>query len=346
MSLIKNLTSAALIATSFFSASPDCLAAGDAEKCDLVPKIHGVVRPRFEGEWNDSEGWRQRFQVRNARLSVEGNVTSQLSYLIRVDACDRGVIKFLDAYAQWALPKSFRLKAGQFRVPFGIDVWRAPGTYFFANRSFYGKNTANVRQVGFQAGYFGTKSLPLTFEVGVFNSKVMANHEVWQSAMDFACKAAWRPGGFLLSASYLSMKPYGVRMNLADAALGWQGHRWIAEAEYQHKHYEHSALAATDAWGVFASYALPLKKTVFDNISFQGRFDAMTNNSAGKPTDGVLAYDEASRRRITLGTMLEYLRTPLRMAVRLNYEKYFYDAGVEAPAGGRDKIVAELVVKF
>lgn len=343
---MKNLASAALLVFSIFSASPDCVASGDADKCDLTPKIHGVIRPRFEGEWNDSEAWRQRFQVRNARLSIEGNIINQLSYLIRIDACDRGVIKFLDAYAQWALPKSFRLRAGQFRVPFGVDVWRAPGTYIFANRSFYGKNTANVRQVGIQAGYYGSKCLPLTIEAGIFNSKSMANHEVWQSAMDFSGKAVWRPGGFLVSASYLSMKPYGVRMNLADAAIGWHGHRWIAEAEYQHKHYERSSLNATDAWGVFASYALPLKKSVFDNISFQGRFDAMTNNSAGKPSDGTLSYDEPSRRRITLGTMLEYLRTPLRMAVRLNYEKYFYNSGVEAPTGSRDKIVAELVVKF
>ena len=165
--------------------------------------------------------------------------------------------------------------------------------------------------------------------------------------MDFAVKATWRPGDFLVSASYLSMKPYGVRLNIVDGAAGWRSGRWIAEAEYQHKHYESVPLGATDAWSVFASYAIPLEKTIFDNLSFQGRFDSMTDNSNGRPgSTGTPEYDEPARRRITVGTMLEYLRSPLRVALRLNYEKYFYDSGVDAPVGCDDKIVAELVVKF
>ncbi|MDE6125582.1 MAG: OprO/OprP family phosphate-selective porin [Muribaculaceae bacterium] len=344
---IKHLASAALLAISLFPASQAARAAEEAEKVDLVPKIHGVIRTRYEGEWGGDDGWRQRFQVRNARVSLEGQVLRQLSYFIRVDACDRGTMKFLDAYGQWSLPASFRIRAGQFRVPFGVDVFRGPGTYIFANRSFVGKNLANVREVGVQGGYYGRPGLPLTVEAGVFNSKPMADHEVWQKGMDFAAKATWKPGGFTVSASYLTMKPYGVRMNLVDGTFGWNRGRWVAEAEYQHKHYERVALGDTDAWSVFASYALPLRKTVFDNLSFHGRFDSMTANSTGKPGEaGGLTYSEPSRRRITAGTMLEYLRAPLRVAVRVNYEKYFYDSGVEAPAGADDKIVAELVIKF
>lgn len=346
MTRFRNLASAAVFAISLFPASQAASAAQEAEKVDVVPKIHGVLRARYEAEWGDGDEWRQRFQVRNARLSVEGNVLRQLSYFVRVDACDRGTMKFLDAWAQWSLPRSWRLRAGQFRVPFGVDVFRGPGTYIFANRSFVGKNLANVREVGLQGGYHGRPGLPLTIEAGVFNSRPMANHEVWQQAMDFAAKAVWKPAGFLVSASYLSMKPYGVRMNIVDGAFGWSGHGWVAEAEYQHKHYERSSLKGTDAWSVFASYAIPLKKTVFDNVSFQGRFDSMTANSNGRPADDGLAYDEPSRRRITVGGMLEYLRAPLRVAVRLNYEKYFYDSDVKAPVGADDKIVAELVVKF
>lgn len=345
MSYVKGMARAALLALSLLPASP-AAAAEEAEKVDVTPKFHGVLRTRYEGEWGGSDGWRQRFQVRNARVSIEGKVIRQLSYYIRVDACDRGTMKILDAWAQWTLPGSWRVKAGQFRVPFGVDVFRGPGTYIFANRSFIGRYLANVREVGLQGGYYGRPGLPLTVEAGVFNSKPMANHDVWQGAMDFAAKAVWKPGGFLLSASYLSMKPYGVRMNIVDGAFGWHGGRWTAEAEYQHKHYERSSLGATDAWGVFASYAIPLEKTVFDNLSFQGRFDSMTANSNGNPGDDGLTYTDPARKRITVGTTLEYLRSPLRVALRLNYEKYFYDSGVEAPIGADDKIVAELVVKF
>lgn len=346
MAHIQGIASAALLAISLFPSSQAASAAEEGEKVDIVPKIHGVIRTRYEGEWGDGDDWRQRFQVRNARVSIEGKVLRQLSYYVRVDACDRGTMKFLDAWAQWSLPRSWRIKVGQFRVPFGIDVFRGPGTYIFANRSFVGKNLANVREVGLQGGYYGKPGLPLTVEAGVFNSKPMQNHDVWQGAMDFAAKAMWKPGDFLLSASYLSMKPYGVRMNIIDGAFGYHGGRWTAEAEYQHKHYERVPLGDTDAWSVFASYAIPLEKTVFDNLSFQGRFDSMTKNSTGKPGDGELEYNEPSRRRITVGTMLEYFRSPMRVALRLNYEKYFFDSGIEAPVGADDKIVAELVVKF
>ncbi len=345
---LRGLSSAGLLALALLSASPGASATRGTgstaieEKVDIVPKIHGAIRTRYEGEW-DGDDWHQRFQVRNARLSVEGRIIKQISYYARIDACDRGAMKVLDAWAQWSLPRSWRIKAGQFRVPFGIDAFRGPGTYIFANRSFIVKNMANVREVGLQGGYYGKPGLPLTIEAGVFNSKPKENQNVWQKAMDVAVKAAWRPGEFLLSASFLSMKPYGVRMNLVDAALGWHSGRWIAEAEYQHKHYERMPLDGTDAWSVFGSYALPLKSTVFDNLSFQGRFDAMTANSPG---DSAQEYSEPARRRVTIGTTLEYLRAPLRVALRLNFEKYFYDSGVDAPVGVDDKVVAELVVKF
>ncbi len=343
MPVTRNIA-AALFALTLF---PSQAVAGDGNRVDLTPEIHGVIRTRYEGEWGEGHDWRQRFQVRNARVSVGGNALRQLSYYVRADICDRGSMKVLDAWARWSLPESWSVKAGQFRVPFGVDVFRGPGTYIFANRSFVGKNTANVREVGLQAGYHGSAQLPLSVEAGVFNSKPKENHDAWQKAMDFAVKATWRPGDFLVSASYLSMKPYGVRMNIVDGAAGWRSGRWIAEAEYQHKHYESVPLGATDAWSVFASYAIPLEKTIFDNLSFQGRFDSMTDNSNGRPgSTGTPEYDEPARRRITVGTMLEYLRSPLRVALRLNYEKYFYDSGVDAPVGCDDKIVAELVVKF
>lgn len=315
------------------------------EKVDYMPKIHGVIRTRWEGEFNDND-FSQRFQVRNARVSVEGNVLRNLSYYIRIDACNQGKMQFLDAYAKWGIHSNWRIQAGQFRVPYGVDVFRAPGTYIFANRSFAAKHMMNMRQVGVKAGYYGTK-IPLTVEAGVFNSASTANHAVWQHDMNFAAKASYRIDKVTIHGGFIYAKPSEVRLTGADGALTWSANRWLVEGEYQYKHYEHNLHDAAHAWNIFGSYALPLKKTVFNQLSFQARYDGMTDHSTGALDDaGNLVTNNPARQRITIGSSLAYTHKVVKSLIRLNYEKYFYHNGISAPVGESDKIVAELVVKF
>lgn len=312
-----------------------------SEKVDYMPKIHGVVRTRYEGSWDPS--WVQRFQVRNARVSVEGNVLQNLSYFIRVDVCDRGKFKFLDAYANWGFLRSWKLQAGQFRVPFGVACFRGPGTYIFANRTYLVKYMANIRQVGARIGWYGTPGIPLTIEAGVFNSKPNGDHSVWQNSMDFAAKAVWKIKNVSLSASYLSMKPYAVRTNHVDAAVVWQTGRWYVEGEYQHESYADGAFDATHGWEALASYTLPLNSKTFNFLSFQGRYDGINDYSTGAKNDeGRLTVNTCAQQRITLGASLGFLQKPVKALVRLNFEKVFSDESVDHG----DRIVAELVVKF
>ena len=76
MPVTRNIA-AALFALTLF---PSQAVAGDGNRVDLTPEIHGVIRTRYEGEWGEGHDWRQRFQVRNARVSVGGNALRQLSY--------------------------------------------------------------------------------------------------------------------------------------------------------------------------------------------------------------------------------------------------------------------------
>lgn len=317
-----------------------------AGKTDLTPKVHGVLRTRWEGEFGE-DGFSQRFQVRNARLSVSGNVLPQLSYFMHVDFCDRGKILFLDAWAQWEFNRRWKVRAGQFRVPYGTDCFRGPGAYYFANRSFVARNILNMREVGVRGGYYGSGNLPLTVEAGIFNSADRSNHEVWQRQMNYAVKASYVIGNVTVSPSFISYQPGHVRINLVGGAVTWQWGRWIAEGEYARKHYTNNAHRPTDAWNVFASYAMPLRHTVLDQLSFQGRFDGMTSHSNGiADASGHLTTDNSARRRITAGVSVARVNGLVKGLVRINYEKYFYNSGVTAPVGADDKIVAELVVKF
>lgn len=48
-----------------------------SDKGRYVPEIHGTVRAKYEYEPEISKG---RFEVRNARVSVEGKVVPKVSY--------------------------------------------------------------------------------------------------------------------------------------------------------------------------------------------------------------------------------------------------------------------------
>lgn len=318
---------------------------------EWLPQVQGVVRARYEGRWDRETSWEQRFQVRNARVALHGHPgLKQLTYFVQVDLCDKGKFKFLDAYGQWDLPRHWAVRGGQFRVPFGVDVFRAPSSYLFSNRSFLAKQVANLRQVGARVGWYGSREVPLTIEAGVFNSKAPADQDVWQHQMDFAAKTIWKIGPGWVSGSFLSNCPAGVRMSLWDVAVGGKvSERLTLEAEWQHETYRHNTFRAVNGWNVFASYAFPLRRGLFDRLSVQGRYDGLTDHSNGIPdSEGELRLTDAARQRVTLGAMLSVDRTVAGHKVgadlRLDVEKYFYRGrcAAEAPTW----LCAEMVLRF
>ena len=318
------------------------------EKVDLTPHVHGAFRARWEGGV-DGEG--QRFQVRNARVSLDGAVAPSIDYFIQTDLCDRGKMKILDAWGRIGIVSNLKFQAGQFRMPFGTDCFRGPGNYLFSNRSFLGKYMCNVRAVGAKLSYSPRLSrlCGLQIEGGAFNPTSMADHDVWVKTMSYSGKATLSVADFKVSSGVMTIVSDSVRSNLWDVSLGWQSGRWSLEAEYMHRHYAHRAARAAHSWVVWGDYAMPVKAGVFNRASFDLRWDGITAHSNGNRTDGVLTVNHPARQRITAGGTLTYSYKWVRCDLRLDYEKYL---GHERrnptllAAGDFDKIVAEMVIKF
>lgn len=57
------------------------------KKTDYIPKIHGTIRGKYEYQYEEKEG---RFEVRNARFSLTGNVAPIVSYKAEIDLSDEG----------------------------------------------------------------------------------------------------------------------------------------------------------------------------------------------------------------------------------------------------------------
>lgn len=309
------------------------------------PEFHGTFRGRFEQTTEgESAG---RFQIRNARLSVGGKVAPALSYFLRADFCDRGKFNMLDAYATFMPSTAWKIIAGQSRIPFSVDASRAVNGYYFANRSFIGKQVGNRRGVGVKGG-FSPAQIPLYVEAGIFNTTKIGDHTPWQTKYSYGAKARYTLGEFFVEGGFKSVAPDGIRINLTDVCLSWTDGRWFAEGEYVYKHYTNSSCEPCHAYNVMADYRWPVRTRLFDRMSVQVRFDGMTDHSTGiiDESCGSLVVDDYGRNRLTLGSTASYIRGKVHADVRLNYEQYFYASGVVVAPDDRSKVSVELIVRF
>ena len=323
----------------------------DGDKVDRTPKIHGTIRGKYEYQTEEGEG---RFQVRNARVSIEGNVTKVVSYNAEIDLSDEGQIKMLDAYTRLKPVRGLDFTIGQMRVPFTIDAHRSPHLQYFANRSFIAKQVGNVRDVGATLGYSFNVGFPIKLEAGMFNGSGLTDQkDFWTNNINFSAKAQFfLPRGFNITLSTQKIKPDNVGIMMYDAGAYYHAHGWHVEAEYLYKHYSDNAFDAVHSVDAFVSYDIPLRKCFFKKISPLVRYDYMSDHSDGmryvdgeEDTSGSLVVNDYQRSRLTGGVTLS-LDLPFISDIRLNYEKYFYREGAIAKPSERDKIVVEFMTRF
>ena len=310
---------------------------GEKKKVDYRPEFHGTVRAKYEYQPEVNAG---RFQVRNARISVSGNVAPIVNYKAEIDLSDEGQIKMLDAYTRITPLKDFDFTIGQMRVPFTIDAHRSPHQQYFANRSFIG-------DVGATLGYTIDCALPITLQAGIFNGSGLTDQkDFWTKNINYSAKAQFRlPKGFNIVLSAQKIKPSEVSINMYDAGVNFKHGRWMVEAEYLYKHYTKDAFDAVNAFDGFICYDLPLKKA-FSKISFLARFDYMGDHSDGKEYEnGKLVLTDSERKRITGGITLS-IDKPFISDIRLNYEQYFYNDGAYIKESERNKLVIEVMTRF
>lgn len=327
------------------------LHAQEEDKVDLTPKVHGTIRGKYEYQTEEGDG---RFQVRNARVSLEGKVAKAVEYKAEIDLSDEGQIKMLDAYTKIKPVRGFDFTIGQMRVPFTIDAHRSPHQQYFANRSFIAKQVGNVRDVGATLGYSFNVGIPIILQAGMFNGSGLTNQkDFWTNNINFSAKAQFFiPRGFNITLSTQKIRPDHISVMMYDAGAYYHAYGWHIEAEYLFKHYEDNAFKNVHAFDAFVNYDIPLRKCFFTKISPLLRYDYMSDHSDGmryldgeENTEGSLMINDYQRSRITGGLTFSIAK-PFISDIRLNYEKYFYRSGAVAKPSERDKIVIEVMTRF
>lgn len=320
------------------------------EKTPHVPQIHGTIRSKYEYQTEEGEG---RFEVRNARVSMNGNLSPTWSYKAEIDLSDEGSIKMLDAYTRLKPWKNFQFTIGQMRVPFTIDAHRSPHMQYFANRSFIAKQVGNVRDVGMTICYTINKSMPIILEAGLFNGSGLTDQkDFWTKNINFSAKAQiFLHETFNLTLSAQKTKPEKVGIMMYDTGAYWHNGGWHAEIEYLHKSYDHHTFKIVHSCNSFISYDIPVKKGLITYFTPLVRYDYMSDHSDGvEYTDeetgtSTLVITDCKRSRLTGGVILS-LHKPFISDIRINYEKYFYSKTAIPKTSEKDKIVIEFMTHF
>lgn len=315
------------------------------EVSDYLPQLHGTIRAKYEYQTSTNES---RFQVRNARFSITGNVLPIVAYKAEIDLSDQGTIRMLDAYTRIFPVKGMDFTIGQMRVPFTIDAHRSPHQQYFANRSFIAKQVGDIRDVGATVGYQQKDGFPFILEGGLFNGSGLTNQKEWHKSLNYSIKAQLPfAKGWNLTLSTQKIKPDAFRINMYDVGLFYETGNFHIEGEYLYKVYAQNSFKDVHAVNSFVSYDVKLPK-VFNKMSFLVRYDMMTDHSDGKLSDneeGRLAITDYARKRVTGGVTFSFTKAFVA-DIRLNYEKYFYGKGGIPKESEQDKFVIEFMTRF
>ena len=338
-------------------------------------QLHGILRGKYEYE-PDLDA--SRFEVRNARLSVDGNLSGRSAYKLEVDLCDESVIKMKDAWVRLSLPLGGvggepRITIGQQRMPFSIDAHRNPSAQYFANRSFIAKQVGDMRDVGAAVG--APLRLPrggeLIIDAGIYNGSNLDNQKTaWFTSPAYSARAQFiytspQGGkvGVVPSVQHQLIANREASYTSVDFGAYYETGGLHLEAEFLRKFYAKNAFDDCNAVNAMAIWTLPIppikggsKDTFFQSINALLRYDYMDNHSDGKkgwtspaPSQGGenrLVQSDAERHRLTAGLTFSVRNKLFPTDIRLNYEKYWYPHGGTPKESEQDKLVAELMIRF
>lgn len=355
--------------------------ANAVESVSYVPKIDGAVKVKLEVDLQDAA---YRFNVRNSRFGVRGNVSRSMYYRIQVDFNNEGKISILDSYVGYSIG-GFDAKLGQQQYHFSTDLDRGPTTNMFANRSFLAKyltsyygnevsdgkivsyvKTLGSRDLGLSMSYHFKTDLPLNLIAGVFNGSGTNNPE-WGKRVNLMgrIELGGKEGLQGSVAYYHGYSPQHVtveehngtfvtkdfeqKLRMVGGELRYTRGGLLLEGEYARRYLcmkGATAMMATALVQGYYRFQLP-KCPMIDYIAPIARWD-MGNNVDYLNVQNNLR-ETFSANRITVGVNFGFGSKWIQSEIRLNYEKYLLKEQPSDFWGNKllhDKFTLEVVASF
>lgn len=305
-------------------------------------QISGYTQLRYQNL--EEKGKKDGFDIRRARIDLNGNFTPYLSYKLMAEFAASP--KLLDAYAEIKLNDYFNITMGQFRVPFSlenlisvrklelIDFSQIVEALVFRSKDVIGNQ--NGRDIGIQLGGAliknGTKNI-VEYRIGVFNGSGINIQDTANKAKDIAVRLVVNPvKGLSFGSSYYNgwgkaIKPsssYVARSqphNRFGMDLNYTATRWCFRAEYIK-----GTDGSTDKAGWYALaeyYIIPQKLQVVCKYDTYDPDESVANNNSINYVGG-LNYNFNSWSRIQA---FYTIRQEEGTAVDNNYLSVQYQVG-------------------
>jgi phosphate-selective porin OprO and OprP len=205
-------------------------------------QISGYTQVRYQGL--DEKGKEDGFDIRRARLDVNGNFTPYLSYRLMVDFADKP--KLMDAYADIKFNDYLNITLGQFRIPFSmenltpvrrfelIDFSQAVDNLVMRGKDVVGNQ--NGRDIGIQLGGAlwkkGANNL-LEYRFGVFNGSGINIADTANEAKDIVSRLVANPvKGLSFGVSYSNGWEKAIKPSSNYAGRSQPRKRFGFEASY------------------------------------------------------------------------------------------------------------------
>lgn len=350
-------------------------------RVSYVPKIDGAVKVKLEVDLQDAA---YRFNVRNSRFGVRGNVSKSMYYRIQVDFNNEGKISILDSYVGYTIG-GFDAKLGQQQYHFSTDLDRGPTTNMFANRSFLAKyltsyygsevsdgkivsyvKTLGSRDLGLSMSYRFKTKVPLNLIAGVFNGSGTNNPE-WGKRVNLMGRIELGGDKGLQGsvAYYHGYSPQHVkveeqdgtfvtedfeqRLRMVGGELRYTRGGLLLEGEYARRYLcmeGATAMMATALVQGYYRFQLPKCPTI-DYIAPIARWDMGNNVDYLNVQNKLRETFEANR--ITVGVNIGFGTKWIQSEIRLNYEKYLLKEQPSDFWGNKllhDKFTLEVVASF
>ena len=306
-------------------------------------KFDGVIKTKLE---TSTESGVIRFNVRNSRLGVRGDIGEYLSYRVQVELSNEGIFSPLDLFGTLKPTQNLSFLFGQQNIPFDNNYIITPAEMMFANRAFVGKFfTPGTRDIGALVQYrFRIGGFPMEGQAGIFNGGRI-NDPQWTDRPSYACRLiAGSMDGFRATTKIYKYNSEQSDLFFWGADVHYANSRLRVEAELMNRH---SNTTGLDLLGTYIqgayTFGLPHAK-MFHCLTPAARWDAMGYDVWNSNFDV---------KRITVGINFGLAFVPYDSVLRIDYEQYFVRKGIEFPDfDNRDqhvadhKVTVELVVKF
>lgn len=308
---------------------------------NMIPKFTCTVLGRYEYNTNIDA---HHFEMRHTRVGVSGDIHPMFSYMALVDLTYGGAFSPVAIFAKFKPVKGLSFLIGFDKMPFSSENLLSPYQYYFADKSFLTQKLTAWADVGGVVAYKWDKVVPFEVKLGVFNGQGFSKQMQFQNNLMYVARGTFDfPANVKLSLNYASTQPEAIRMHNFGAGLAYDIKNLHLEAEYIYKWYQDKLFKPTQALYGFAFYKFKIGKSWLDNIALSARYDAITPNYTCKLNPEGFYTQDIYRQRLTTGVTFVMVEKPVRGAIRIDYEKYFFHKGVECKD---DRLIIELITHF